>query len=194
MPDGQGERRRAAFSKRFLAGVAVGVVLAGIGVGVGVGVTSGHSTPTTTAPARAPGIDMSRATGFACGAPVPPGPGHPQTLLSQVFNASGAGGTAYIVGWQIVPFRGTRRSYQFGVPGNLLALQPATGGPPLGYGKGTVTYGPSTDAGTINAVVTLKTGKAVTLQGLWHCVATPGTTTTLTTPTTAPIQGSPVVN
>jgi hypothetical protein len=187
LPNGHARAPRAALSKRFLAGVMVGVVLAGIGVGVGVAVSSSKSTTPPAHPvSHAPGIDMSQATGFACGAPVAPGAGHPESLLSQVFDAHDAGGTAYVVGWQIVPFRGVRRSYRFGSPGNLLALQPATGGTPLGYGTGTVTYGASTVAGTIDAVVKLKTGKSLTLRGSWRCVSSPTATTQATATTLAP--------
>ncbi len=187
MPDGRhAGPRRAAFSKRFLAGVGVGVVLAGIGVGVGIAVSSKKSTPPAHPASRAAGIDMSQATGFACGAPVAPGPGHPDTLLSQVFHAHNASGTAYVVGWQIVPFRGTGRSYRFGAPGNLLALQPSTGGPPLGYGTGTVTFGSSSFAGTVDAVVKLKTGTSLTLHGSWRCVVGPTTSTPGASTTPAP--------
>jgi len=148
----------------------VGLALAGIVVGVVVLTSSSPKKPAPP-PSPAPGIDMSRATGLACGAPVAPGAGHPNPLLSQVFNVHDATGTAYVVGWQIDPFRGTRRSYRFGTPGNLLALEPATGGPPLGYGTGTVTFGASPEAGTVDAVITRKTGRSLTVRGSWRCVS-----------------------
>lgn len=190
MPEGQGGARRAALSKRFLAGVAVGVALAGIAalalVLVNSDGTSGPKTPAqSTTPAS--GIDMSRATGFACGAPVAPGPGHPDTLLSQVFNVRDKAGQPYVVGWQIVPFRGVGRSYRFGTPGNLIALEPSTGGAPLGYGKGTVTFRTSAEAGTVDAVITLKAGGSLTVSGSWRCTAT-SSTTTLPTASTLPAQ------
>ena len=182
MPDGHRRARRAALSRRFLSGVAVGLALAAIAVGVVVLISNSPTKPARPPSPPAPGIDMSRASGVACGTPVAPGAGHPNTLLSEVFNVHDATGTAYVVGWQIDPFRGTRRTYRFGIPGDILALEPATGGPPLGFGTGTVTFRASSEAGTVDAVIKLKTGRSLTVWGSWHCVVAatsiPPTTTT----------------
>ncbi len=144
-------------------------------------VSSGGSTkkPPVTPPASRPAIDMTDATGVDCGPPVAPGPGHPDPLLAQDFTVH-HGTTSYTLGWEIVPFRGAHRSYRLGTPGNLLALEPATGGRPVGYGKGTVTFGRSTATGRLSAVVTLAKGGSLTVGGSWTC-ATPVPSTTPTT-------------
>lgn len=70
---------------------------------------------------------MRAATGLSCTAPVAPGPAHPDVVLSQLFNVH-AGKVPYTLGWTIVPFKTTVRTYRFGAVGAILALEPATGG------------------------------------------------------------------
>jgi hypothetical protein len=123
---------------------------------------------------------MSQATGVVCGPPAAPGPGHPDPLLSQLFNVrDGARSSSYLLGWQIVPFHGAGRSYRLGAGGNLLALEPPTGGRPVGFGKGTVTFGRNSEAGAVNAVVTLTAGGTISIGGSWTCVVASSTTTTV---------------
>ena len=152
----------------FVAGAAVSGIVVAIVVSRSSTAPSGHGGNGA--------IDMSSATGIDCGSPVPPGQGHPVTLLSQIFTVS-SGTKTYTLGWQIVPYRGPGRTYTFGQGGNLLALEPHTGGRPLGYGKGTVTYGPTATGGTIDATVTLKAGGTVPVSGAWSCVASVPSTT-----------------
>lgn len=154
----------------------IGAVVSGIAVALIV--RPGGTTKTPPGTTRA--IDMTAATGVSCGAPVAPGPAHPDTLLSQIFNVSAARAT-YTLGWQIVPFRGADRSYRFATGGNILALEPAIGGRPVGFGTGTVTFGTNPDAGTIDAVITLKSGGSLTVTGRWRCLN--GSTTTTLAPT-----------
>ena len=129
------------------------------------------SAPTTVGQA-APGlsIDMSQATGETCKPPAAPGPGHPDVVLAQVFRARAATGTSYLLGWQIVPYRGLG-TYTLGKAGNLMALEPPAGGRPLGFGKGTVTFIGSYDAGTVDARVALSGGRTLRVGGTWACSA-----------------------
>lgn len=157
-------------------------LLVGVGVFVGVmlrGNAGPASTPYVAAPANANAsavpsgarvIDMTKATGASCRSPVPPGPGHRDTLLSQIFNVRDGQRTAYLLGWQIVPYRGAR-TYIFGTAGNLLALEPPTGGRPLGFGSGTVTFSGNADAGTVHALVRLSAGGTLSVAGNWVCAA-----------------------
>ena len=125
---------------------------------------------------------MTVAKSEGCRPATGPGPGHPDPLVARVFNVSDAATTAYLLGWQIVPYRGPKRSYTFGTGGNVIALQPATGGKPLGYGTGTVTFSADADRGSLNAVITLKDKRTVTVTGPWHCAATSGPSTTIPAP------------
>ena len=111
-------------------------------------------------------IDMNKATGVSCRPPVPPGPAHPDTVLAQIFDVHDCDKTAYLLGWQIVPYRGVG-TYSFGAGGNLLALQPPTGGRPLGYGKGTVTFVGNSGSGTVRVLVKLAAGGTLTVGGTW---------------------------
>jgi hypothetical protein len=166
---------------KLAAAFAAGALLAGVVVAVVV-----HSNGSSRPPGEkvdSSAIDMTTATGIDCGPAVTPGPAHPDSLLSEIFSVRSAGVT-YTLGWQIVPYRGPDRSYQFGTGGNLLALEPVTGGRPLGYGKGTVTFRAGPAAGTIDAVITLKAGGSLIVAGSWTCVAG-GVTTTLV-PDTVP--------
>lgn len=134
---------------------------------------SGHRPEAQPAGAKAAGngaagvIEMAKATGVVCRGPVTPGPGHPDRLLSQLFNVSD-GSHAYLLGWQIVPYRGIG-TYRLATAGNLLALEPATGGSPLGFGKGTVTFFAGARSGSVDAVVTMKSGPPVKVRGPWQC-------------------------
>jgi len=139
---------------------------------------SAAGAPSAAGPANANGaaalsgprvIDMTKATGTSCRPPVSPGKGHPDTLLSQVFNVSDSRRTTYLLGWQIVPYQGAR-TYSFGAAGNLLALEPPTGGRPLGFGTGTVTFSGKAGAGTVHATVRLRAGGTVTVKGNWACL------------------------
>jgi hypothetical protein len=125
-------------------------------------------------PAGARLIDMTKATGSSCRPPVHPGRGHPDTLVSQIFNVRDNQRIAYLLGWQIVPYQGAR-TYSFGTGGNLLALEPATGGRPLGFGIGTVTFSGNGDAGTVHALVKLRAGGTLSVTGNWVC-SIPGQT------------------
>lgn len=156
------------------AAFATGALVAGIAVAVIVG-----SGTTTTAPPAGPDINMSMATGLSCTLPVPPGPAHPDVVLSQLFSVR-AGKVPYTLGWTIVPFKTAVRTYRFGTAGAILALEPATGGRPVGYGKGTVTFNRQPDAGTIDAVITLKAGAPLTVRGSWTCAVGVSTGTTST--------------
>jgi hypothetical protein len=66
------------------------------------------------------------------------------------------------------------RTYVFGTGGDLIALQPATGGRPLGYGTGTVTFAAGADRGTISAVIKLQGARTVSIAGSWHCASSGG--------------------
>lgn len=156
---------------------AVAVV---VGIGVGVGVTT-LLTTSSGAPRGAPAtavadiitIRMAHATSSSCGAAVPPGTGHPDPVLTREFLVSGAGHTRYILGWELVPFRGANRSYRLGQSGNLMALEPSNGGLPLGYGTGTVTVGSDAgaDAGSVDARIALRDHRTVVVSGNWTCRA-----------------------
>lgn len=91
------------------------------------------------------------------------GPARPQRVLAQIFNVSDGDHTAYLLGWQILPYRGAG-TYDFASGGNLLALRPPTSGRPLGYGKGTVTFVGNSHAGTVNAVVALKSAANLSVE------------------------------
>jgi hypothetical protein len=164
-------------------GVLVGVVARGnAGPAAAPGVPSSAATPSAAGTPNAAGpvypvgavasgprvIDMAKATGTSCRPPVSPGKGHPDTLLSQVFSVSDSHRTTYLLGWQIVPYKGAR-TYAFGAAGNLLALEPPTGGRPLGFGSGTVTFTGKAVAGTVHATVRLTAGGSVTVTGKWAC-------------------------
>jgi hypothetical protein len=185
LPDGKHRLRRSALTWKLAAAFVAGALVAGIAVALILG-----SNNSTKPPLAAPDINMAAATGLVCSSPVPPGPAHPDVVLSQLFDVH-AGKVAYTLGWTIVPFRGADRTYRFGTPSALLALEPATGGRPVGYGKGTVTFRQKPDAGTINAVITLKAGAPLTVRGSWNCVVsgitgitgTTGTTGTISNPT-----------
>jgi hypothetical protein len=145
------------------------VVALAVGIGIGVVATRALTRSHGTTSPHAAAINMDRGTGVSCSPPVPPGPGHPARLLSQVFSVVSSQGIHYTLGWQLVPFLGPRRGYRLGRSGNLLALEPATGGLPLGYGMGTITLGTTFDQGTIDATVELKHGGAIPVSGTWHC-------------------------
>jgi hypothetical protein len=182
LPDPRHGGRRRASAWKLVAAFAAGALIAGIAVALLVG--QGRSTtpkPTPTVGSSSD-IAMADATGASCRPPVAPGPGHPSTLLSELFNVH-AGSTAYLLGWQVLPFSGDGRTYRFGSAGNLLALEPPTGGTPVGYGKGTVTVGSSPEVGTIDATVTLKSGKTLAVQGAWSCTVPTTPSSTVVSPT-----------
>jgi hypothetical protein len=167
------------------AGVFAGVMLRGNAVPAATpsaaGTPSAASTSSAASPVNVPGsgaavgamvIDMTKATGESCRGPVSPGRGHPDRLLSQVFSVRDGRQNAYLLGWQIVPYRGAR-TYSLGTAGNLLALEPPTGGAPLGFGSGTVTISGKTDTGTVHARVRLTAGGTLSVTGSWVCSTTP---------------------
>jgi hypothetical protein len=160
---------------RWLAvsAVVVGAIaLVGVGVTLGVTLHSGTGSPPPhhgTSPQRAvPAIDMSSATSIQCLGPVAPGPAHPRPLVVQLFNVKDSKHTTYQLGWQVVPYKGAG-TYTFASSGNLLALEPPTGGHVLGYGKGTVTFIGSASSGTVHAKVKLKSGGTLAVSGSWLC-------------------------
>lgn len=173
----------AASSWKLIVAFAAGAALAAIAATVIV--TSGGSAPEpAVAHSVGPVIDMSGAVGVDCGPPAAPGLGHPDPLLAQDFTVHDSAGHAYTLGWEIVPYRGTARSYRFGASGNLLALEPVTGGRPVGYGSGTVTFGATSTVGKIKAVITLNAGGSLTVGGSWTC--TTGASAGTQVPTTLP--------
>jgi hypothetical protein len=184
LPDPDGPGRRPALAWKLVAAFAAGALVAGIAVAVLVG-SHGSTTPRPKH-IDASAIAMGDATGATCGPVAAPGVGHPDPLLSQLFNVHDGAGTAYLLGWQIVPFRGSGRTYRFGTGGNLLALEPPTGGRPVGFGQGTVTFTGSADAGTIDAVLKLTAGGSLTVGGSWTCAT--GTSASTVVPTSAPPQ------
>jgi hypothetical protein len=157
--------------------IAGALLLVAIGVFAGV-MVSGNAGPAGTVTASGPSgarlIDMSKATGSSCQPPVHPGRGHPDTLVSQIFNVRDNHRNPYLLGWQILPYQGAR-TYSLGTRGNLLALEPPTGGQPLGFGIGTVTFSGNGDAGAVHALVKLRTGGTLNVTGNWVC-AIPGQT------------------
>jgi hypothetical protein len=111
---------------------------------------------------------MAQASGVACAAPVPPGPGHRDTVLSRVFNVHSGSDAAYLLGWQIVPYRGAG-TYTLGQDGNLMALQPPAGGQALGFGRGTITVTGTSQTGSVNAAIKLSSGGMLSVTGTWTC-------------------------
>ncbi len=184
-----------------LAVVAGALVLVGAGVGLGVSLRGGarpvaaggtgagpaKTTGTAGGPVHAGGrshggrshggsadvIDMNLATGVECRPPAAPGPAHPDRVLAQLFNVHDGHHSAYLLGWQIVPWRGPG-TYKFATAGDLLALEPPAGGQPLGFGKGTVTFFGGSDSGTVHAVVALKSGATLKVDGTWICATAAG--------------------
>lgn len=118
-------------------------------------------------------IDMNLASGVECRPPAAPGPAHPDRVLAQLFNVRDSHHSAYLLGWQIVPYRGPG-TYRFATAGDLLALEPPAGGQPLGFGKGTVTFFGGSDSGTVHAVVALKSGATLKVDGTWICATAAG--------------------
>lgn len=172
------------------AGAAVAVVVL-LGVGVIAGATlfgTGGDRPLSEGPYQATHptgptgsggsarrhaagvVDMTGAKGVVCRPPVAPGPGHRDRLVSELFNVRD-GQRTYLLGWQVVPYRGPG-TYTLADSGNMLALEPATGGAPLGFGKGTLTFFGTADSGTVHAVVSLHSGGSLRIQGPWICVST----------------------
>ncbi len=185
MSTGHHARRKGSHGELTRAAALLVAAAALALIAVVVWRVSGGSTatkaPTTTtatsatsvsspAPAGVETVNMAQATGVDCRTPVAPGKAHPNWVLAQVFAVHDSAGRSYLLGWQIVPYRAAERSYRFGSGGDVLALEPAAGGLPLGYGKGTVTVSDKTDAGELHAVVKLKAGPSVVLSGAWECV------------------------
>jgi hypothetical protein len=157
---------------------AAGLLLLGAGLAVGatwLGKTGRASPDRATRPGtgNVPVIEMNQATAVACRPPVAPGPGHPDPLLSQEFNVADPSHSAYLLGWQILPYHGAG-TYKLATAGNLLALEPLTGGRPLGYGSGTVTISGNPASGSVHASVALKSGKTLGVEGFWTCVSNSG--------------------
>jgi hypothetical protein len=157
---------------------AAGLLL--LGAGLAVGATwlgkAGRASParaTRPGAGNVPVIEMNQATAVACRPPVAPGPGHPDPLLSQEFNVADDAHSPYLLGWQILPYRGAG-TYKLATAGNLLALEPATGGRPVGYGSGTVTISQNPASGSVHALVALKSGGKLGVEGFWTCSANSG--------------------
>jgi hypothetical protein len=157
------ERSRSPW--RLVALVAGAVVLIGGGIGIGLalagsgGTGSGSSGPRT--------IDMTGSTALSCLPPSSGLTGH--QVRSQLFQVQDNVGDGYILGWTLSPYRPHQRTYHFTGSGSLLALEPVTGGKPLGYGTGKLTVHGSGDAGSINATVALKRGGTIPVTGDWTC-------------------------
>jgi hypothetical protein len=169
--------RESAWWRRIIM-AAAGLLLLGAGLAIGA-TWLGKAGPASSAAARRPAtgnipvIEMNQATAVACRPPVAPGPGHPDPLLSQEFNVADDSHSAYLLGWQILPYRGAG-TYKLATAGNLLALEPATGGRPLGYGNGTVTISGNPASGSVHASVALKSGRTLGVEGSWTCVSDSG--------------------
>lgn len=152
--------------------LAVGAVAGALGRGLvrspAPASAAAVSPAVTAGAADAHVIDMTKATGVACGPPLKPGKAHPDWVLSQIFTVHDGGGNAYLLGWQILPYQGAR-TYSFGAAGNVLALQPPGGGRPLGIGTGSVTFGGTGESGTVRAVVRLTAGGSISVTGSWAC-------------------------
>lgn len=154
-------------------GVALGV--AGVaGAVVVVAIVATRHGSGADAPASGRSIDMARATVVNCPAPIAPGPGHPSVVLSHLFRVEDTSGTPYLLGWTIVPYRAERARYELGATGNVLALEPAAGGAPVGYGKGRLTFSSGTGAGSVDASITPRGGGAIRVRGDWRCAAAGG--------------------
>jgi hypothetical protein len=151
----------------ILAGAVV-VIVVGVVAGNALrGSQTGASPGSSPTPAATYAINMSAATGVTCGPAVGPGPAHPDTVLAQLFNVQDNRHTAYLLGWQIVPYNGIG-TYSF-KSGNILALEPPTGGRPLGFGTGTVSFDGQAASGSVQALVTLTAGGTVSIDGHWNC-------------------------
>jgi hypothetical protein len=153
----------------ILAGAVV-VVVVGVVAGNALrGKQTGGSAPpgASGTPAATYAINMTKATGVTCGPPVGPGPAHPDTVLAQLFNVQDNRHTAYLLGWQIVPYNGIG-TYAF-TSGNILALEPPTGGRPVGFGTGSVTFDGDATTGTVQALVKLTAGGTLSVDGHWTC-------------------------
>jgi hypothetical protein len=139
----------------------IGALLAAMVAGLALAACSGHKA--------AGKLDLGSARTLSCPAAIPAAKRHPEAVLTRVFAVTGPKQASYTLGWQLVPFRGPDRTYQLGKDGNLLALQPVGGGKPLGYGTGAVTVSGNPNAGTIDAVVRLTTGRKIAVHGAWRC-------------------------
>lgn len=154
--------------------VAGSIVLVAMGVLAGLALRSSDLSPSAARTAGAnkptPGavVNLTQATARACAPPVPPGPGHPDPVLSQLFSVRSGSNAAYLLGWQIVPYRGAG-TYTLGKDGNLLALQPPAGGQTLGFGTGTITVAGTPQTGSVSAVIKLSAGGTLRVTGNWTC-------------------------
>jgi len=134
----------------------VGVVaLFGVGIAIGTNVSTG-SDPGASAPA----IHMAQATPESCRAPNP--------TAAQTFRVTDTANTQYLLRWQVSPYDGPH-SYELTPKDTFLALQPPAGGPPLGFGSGTLTFFYPGTLGSVDATVTLKAGGTVRVTGGWSC-------------------------
>lgn len=146
------------------------LVVIGAAVGVALVATSGGS-PASSGAAGGARIDVADATAVDCPKVAPPGAGHPSPVLSQLFSVKSTAGTGYLLGWEIVPYKSSTTTYRLGSPGAILALEPAAGGRPVGYGTGSLTFAGGTTAGSIDATITLKSGGSLAVSGQWTCPA-----------------------
>jgi hypothetical protein len=111
---------------------------------------------------------MAKASPKSCSAPAAPGPQHPQELLADVFGVTDGSHTAYLLGWQLVPYHGPG-TYHFASGGDLLALEPSTGGNPVGFGAGSITVSSGGLSGSLDATVKLAAGGTLAVTGHWSC-------------------------
>lgn len=127
-----------------------------------------HALPKGAGAAKVHVIDMHRAVPKLCRGPVAPGNGHPQVVLSQMFNVTDDVAAPYLLGWQLVPYHGAG-AYRLGTGGNLMALEPPSSGAPLGFATGTLIVGANGTSGVVDASVKLATGAVVRVSGPWSC-------------------------
>jgi hypothetical protein len=115
-------------------------------------------------------LNLQTGTTLSCPPPQPADEAHRDPLLQRLFTVQDTNNQTYTLGVLIDPFRGPNRSYRLGPPsGNTLAVEPATGGRPVGYGTGTLTVGDDPRSGSIDATINLKSGHAITVHGRWIC-------------------------
>jgi hypothetical protein len=180
-PHGDDDGRGAKPARRLRWSIAMVAACALLGTGAAVGLALRSSNGAGTrndqasnarsgAPtAPVPVIDMHNASPEACGGPVAPGTGHPDTTLSQIFHVTDSTNVRYLLGWQVAPYNGAR-SYALNDRGAFLALEPPTSGTPLGFGKGTLTIAGNGTSGSVDALVKLKNGGTmVHVTGSWSC-------------------------
>jgi hypothetical protein len=119
-------------------------------------------------------IDVQHAEPATCPTPISPGKGHADPVLTMTLHVIDNKHNRYLLGWQIVPYRGPRTYTLDQKGGALLALEPATTGTPLGFGTGTLTVAANSTNGSIDATVPLIGGGTARIAGRWQCTPGPG--------------------